>query len=62
MSVLSMGCPVCEGNDFTLSPGVFDDHYGEHTCYQLSRCSGCGQVAIAPHPLLFILFSRMRKA
>lgn len=46
--VLSMRCPVCNGNAFAPGPEVFDDRYGEPNRYQLACCSGCGHIATAP--------------
>lgn len=48
MPVLSMRCPVCEGNTFVAGPEIFDDRYGEPNRYQLARCESCGHIATAP--------------
>lgn len=47
-AMLSMRCPVCEGNAFTPGPEIYDDRYGEPNRYQLACCEGCGHTATAP--------------
>lgn len=48
MFVISMRCPVCEGNIFDAGTEIFDDRYGEPNHYQLAQCAGCGHTATAP--------------
>lgn len=48
MALISMRCPVCEGNAFESEMEIFDDRYGEPNRYRLARCGECGHLATAP--------------
>ena len=48
MLMLSMRCPVCQGNFFSQGAQIFDDRYGEPNLYRLSSCTTCGHFATFP--------------
>ena len=48
MSFVTINCPVCDNDYFSIFKEVFDDRYGEPNKYNLAKCSRCSHISTYP--------------